>query len=174
MVAKAMSNGYPMGAVVGSRAVMAARGMFISSSYWSDNIGLAASLTTIRDSKRRGRGEPFPRHRRTTAARSTEAIAGAGLTEAPWSAPQRADAAPRSAGRVAAAPSQYALHSGDGAPRRPLPDVVRATLAHTDDDIAHTAAAAYEACRVIKRPGPRRSGRTAALRRRASLRRLVR
>ena len=54
VVAKAMSNGYPMGAVVGSRAVMepAAR-MFISSSYWSDNIGLVASLTTIRELKRR-------------------------------------------------------------------------------------------------------------------------
>ena len=57
VVAKAMSNGYPMGAVVGARSVMepAAR-MFISSSYWSDNIGLIASLTTIRELRRRWRG----------------------------------------------------------------------------------------------------------------------
>jgi glutamate-1-semialdehyde 2,1-aminomutase len=49
-----MSNGYPMGAVVGSRAVMEpAQRMFISSSYWSDNIGLGAALATIRELKRR-------------------------------------------------------------------------------------------------------------------------
>ena len=46
--AKAMSNGYPMGVTVGSRDVMEpASEMFISSSYWSDNVGLAASITTI-------------------------------------------------------------------------------------------------------------------------------
>ncbi len=39
--AKSLSNGYPMAAVVGKREVMepAAR-MFISSTYWSDTIGL--------------------------------------------------------------------------------------------------------------------------------------
>src|SRR5262249_35009996 len=48
--AKSISNGYAMGAVVGSRAVMepAAR-MFISSTYWSDTIGLRAALTTLRE-----------------------------------------------------------------------------------------------------------------------------
>lgn len=52
--AKSMSNGFPMGVVVGSRASMelAAR-MFISSSYWSDTVGLAASLATIRELQRR-------------------------------------------------------------------------------------------------------------------------
>ena len=45
---KAMSNGFPMGAVVGSTKVMEpASRMFLSSSYWSDNIGLAASVATI-------------------------------------------------------------------------------------------------------------------------------
>ena len=54
VVAKAMSNGYPMGAVVGSQAAMEpAAQMFVSSSYWSDNIGLIAALTTIRELKRR-------------------------------------------------------------------------------------------------------------------------
>ena len=54
VVAKAMSNGYPMGAVVGLRNVMEpADRMFISSSYWSDNIGLVAALTTIRELKQR-------------------------------------------------------------------------------------------------------------------------
>ena len=46
--AKAMSNGYPMGAVVGSYESMEpADRMFVSSSYWSDNIGLSASKATI-------------------------------------------------------------------------------------------------------------------------------
>jgi glutamate-1-semialdehyde aminotransferase len=55
VLGKAISNGYPMAAVVGKREVMepAAR-MFISSTYWSDPIGLRAALTTIRELKRRG------------------------------------------------------------------------------------------------------------------------
>jgi len=54
VLAKAMSNGYPMGAVVGSREVMEpASRMFVSSSYWSDTIGLTAALTTVRELKRR-------------------------------------------------------------------------------------------------------------------------
>jgi glutamate-1-semialdehyde aminotransferase len=52
--AKSMSNGYSFGAVVGSRAVMepAAR-MFVSSTYWSDAVGIRAALTTIRELRRR-------------------------------------------------------------------------------------------------------------------------
>ncbi|MBC7855184.1 MAG: aminotransferase class III-fold pyridoxal phosphate-dependent enzyme [Pirellulaceae bacterium] len=52
--AKAISNGYPMAAVVGKRDVMepSAR-MFISSTYWSDTIGLRAALTTIQELRRR-------------------------------------------------------------------------------------------------------------------------
>ncbi len=52
--AKSISNGYPFGAVVGRREVMepAAR-MFISSTYWSDTIGLRAALTTLQEVARR-------------------------------------------------------------------------------------------------------------------------
>jgi len=52
--AKSISNGYPMGAVVGRRDVMepAAR-MFISSTYWSDTIGLAAAIATLKEVQRR-------------------------------------------------------------------------------------------------------------------------
>jgi glutamate-1-semialdehyde 2,1-aminomutase len=54
VLAKAISNGYPMGAVVGRRWVMEPAGrMFISSTYWSDTIGLRAALTTIRELRRR-------------------------------------------------------------------------------------------------------------------------
>ncbi|HMP42296.1 MAG TPA: aminotransferase class III-fold pyridoxal phosphate-dependent enzyme [Roseiflexaceae bacterium] len=52
--AKAISNGYAMGAVVGSHAAMDIAGeLFISSTYWSDAVGLAASLATIRELRRR-------------------------------------------------------------------------------------------------------------------------
>jgi len=52
--AKSLSNGYPMAAVAGRRDVMepSAR-MFISSTYWSDTIGLRAALTTLREVRRR-------------------------------------------------------------------------------------------------------------------------
>ncbi|MBC8351015.1 MAG: aminotransferase class III-fold pyridoxal phosphate-dependent enzyme [Planctomycetes bacterium] len=52
--AKSISNGYPMGAVVGRRDVMeAASQMFISSTYWSDTLGLRAALTTLQEVRRR-------------------------------------------------------------------------------------------------------------------------
>ncbi|MCX8175589.1 MAG: aminotransferase class III-fold pyridoxal phosphate-dependent enzyme [Candidatus Micrarchaeota archaeon] len=46
---KAISNGYPMGAIVGREEVMgAAQETFISSTYWTEGIGPAAALATIR------------------------------------------------------------------------------------------------------------------------------
>jgi glutamate-1-semialdehyde 2,1-aminomutase len=50
--AKAMSNGYPMGAVVGIKDVMqAAQNSFISSSYWTEKIGPVSALATIKKHK---------------------------------------------------------------------------------------------------------------------------
>jgi glutamate-1-semialdehyde 2,1-aminomutase len=47
--AKAMSNGFPMAAVIGTRDVMeAAQSTFISSTSWTDRIGPAAAIATIR------------------------------------------------------------------------------------------------------------------------------
>ncbi|NOX55152.1 MAG: aminotransferase class III-fold pyridoxal phosphate-dependent enzyme [Planctomycetes bacterium] len=47
--AKAISNGFPMGAILGRREVMdAAQRSFISSTYWTDGVGPAAALATIR------------------------------------------------------------------------------------------------------------------------------
>ncbi len=46
---KAMSNGHPMAAVIGKREFMdSAQGSFISSTYWTDRIGPAAAITTIK------------------------------------------------------------------------------------------------------------------------------
>lgn len=46
---KAMSNGYPMAAILGKAHYMkAAQDTFISSTYWTERIGLAASIATIK------------------------------------------------------------------------------------------------------------------------------
>ena len=68
--AKSISNGYPMGAVVGRREVMepAAR-MFISSTYWSDTIGLRAALTNLREIRRRNVPEQLDQLGRTLQSR---------------------------------------------------------------------------------------------------------
>lgn len=47
--AKAISNGYPMGAIIGRKNIMqAAQGSFISSTYWTERIGSVAALMTIK------------------------------------------------------------------------------------------------------------------------------
>ncbi|WP_372998839.1 aminotransferase class III-fold pyridoxal phosphate-dependent enzyme [Sulfurimonas sp.] len=49
---KALSNGYPMATVIGRSSVMeAAQDSFISSTYWTDKIGLVAALETIKKYK---------------------------------------------------------------------------------------------------------------------------
>ena len=51
--AKGMSNGYAMAAIIGKRDVMqAAQDTFISSTYWSDAIGPAATLASIKKMQR--------------------------------------------------------------------------------------------------------------------------
>ena len=46
--AKSLSNGFPMAAIIGRRAVMeSAQQSFISSTYWTEGIGPAAALATI-------------------------------------------------------------------------------------------------------------------------------
>jgi glutamate-1-semialdehyde 2,1-aminomutase len=47
--AKAISNGHAMAAVIGRESVMqAAQGTFVSSTYWTERIGPAAALATLR------------------------------------------------------------------------------------------------------------------------------
>ncbi|MFC1992254.1 aminotransferase class III-fold pyridoxal phosphate-dependent enzyme [Chloroflexota bacterium] len=51
--AKAISNGYPMAAIIGTEDVMqAAQDSFISSTYWTERIGPATALATIRKHRR--------------------------------------------------------------------------------------------------------------------------
>lgn len=49
VTAKAISNGYPMAAVIGKAEIMdAAQTSFISSTYWTEAVGPAAAIATIR------------------------------------------------------------------------------------------------------------------------------
>ena len=53
--AKAMSNGFPSGVILGREAVMdAANDSFISSSYWTDGVGTAAALACVGKMRREG------------------------------------------------------------------------------------------------------------------------
>ena len=50
--AKAMGNGYPIGAIVGSKEIMScAEDTFISSTYWTEDIGFSAAIATIKKHK---------------------------------------------------------------------------------------------------------------------------
>ena len=151
VLAKAMSNGYPMGAVVGAHAVMepAAR-MFISSSYWSDNVGLAASLATIRELKRRDSETQFREIGARLRAALNQAITAAGLDGACtglYTNPAITLNLPDEALR----PQVSTLFIQEMA-RRGVHCYLgfKPTLAHTAQDIEETAVAATAALRLIK------------------------
>ena len=150
--AKAMSNGYPMGCVVGSREAMEpADRMFISSSYWSDNIGLAASVTTISELKRRNSTEFFKEFGEKMAAALQDAVDSVGISAQVTG--------------IHTAPT-LSIEVPDPAMKKPIdtlfiqemakrgvfaPTSFKATMAHTDEDIAITAEAAADSMRVIMR-----------------------
>lgn len=78
--AKSISNGYPMGYVVGKREVMEpAAQMFISSTYWSDAIGTTAALATLHEMRRIDGVEKLQAMGRRFKARISEAIADSEL-----------------------------------------------------------------------------------------------
>lgn len=152
VVAKAMSNGYPMGAVVGSREVMEpADRMFVSSSYWSDNVGLVAALTTIRELKRRDSEARFRKIGEKLRASLIGAIASSGLSGTctglhtnPALAIELPDEALRQKINTLFVQemAKHHIHCTTS---------FNLTLAHTDADIQQTTEAATEALHVIKR-----------------------
>ena len=78
--AKSMSNGYAMGCVVGSREAMEPAGrMFVSSSYWSEAVGLAASVATITELKRRNGPARFKEIGEKVKAALQDAIESVGI-----------------------------------------------------------------------------------------------
>lgn len=96
--AKAISNGYPMAAVIGSRAVMQAiERTFVSSTYFTDRIGPVAALATIRklvriggparlvatgEHMRAGYGELARRHGLAISQRGLPALPSFAFTDA--------------------------------------------------------------------------------------------
>ena len=57
ILGKALGNGYPINAVIGTKTVMeSAENSFISSTFWSDRIGPAAALKTLDVMKKNVRG----------------------------------------------------------------------------------------------------------------------
>lgn len=151
VLAKAMSNGYPMGAVVGSRAVMEpASRMFISSSYWSDNLGLAASLTTIRELEPRDSSRRFEALGTALIERLNQALRESGLAGECggvfWN-PVLHFALPDESLRPAANTifiqemARRGIHCNMS---------FKATLAHTLEEIEITARCAAEAFALIK------------------------
>ncbi len=152
VLAKAMSNGYPMGAVVGSRSVMEpANRMFISSSYWSDNLGLVATLTTIRELQRRDSARRFEVIGESLRTQLNQAIADTGLSGActglfynPAIALNLPDETQR--------PRVNTLFIQEMARRGIHCNLsFKATLAHTETDIQQTAQMASESLRVVKK-----------------------
>lgn len=151
VLAKAMSNGYPMGAVVGSRAVMeSASRMFISSSYWSDNIGLVATLTTIRELQRRDSARRFEEIGETLRTALNQAIAEVGLSGAckglfynPAIVLDLPDESLRAKVNTLFIQemAKRGIHCNMG---------FKATLAHTDTDIQETGRIATEALAIVK------------------------
>lgn len=151
VLAKAISNGYPMGAVVGSRAVMEPAGrMFISSSYWSDNLGLAASLTTIRELERRNSAQRFEELGTALSDRLNQALGEVGLAGACegmfWNPVIHLDLPDESL-----RPAVNTIFIQEMARRGVHCNMsFKATLAHTLEDIERTAHCAAEAFALIK------------------------
>jgi glutamate-1-semialdehyde 2,1-aminomutase len=78
--AKAMANGYPMAAVIGTAAAMeAAQSTFISSTNWTERVGTVAALATIRKCRRERVAAHLVRIGELTMAGWTSAAEEAGL-----------------------------------------------------------------------------------------------
>ena len=78
--AKAMANGYPMAAVIGTSTVMqAAQSTFISSTNWTERIGTVAALATIRKYRRERVAEHLIQIGKLTMAGWAKAADRAGL-----------------------------------------------------------------------------------------------
>ena len=155
VLAKCISNGYPMGAVVGNRTVMEpASRMFISSSYWSDGVGLVAALTTIRELKRRNAQQRFQEIGEALKEQVTAAMQAAGVEgscrgvyanpyiEMKLPGPFNNPIDQRKASTIFIQEmAKRGIHCGTS---------FKATLAHTDEDIVQTGAAAREAFAMIR------------------------
>ncbi|MDD5681327.1 MAG: aminotransferase class III-fold pyridoxal phosphate-dependent enzyme, partial [Candidatus Omnitrophica bacterium] len=71
ILGKALGNGYPIAAIIGKKNIMEAAQMtFISSTYWTERVGLAAALEVIKAFKNRN----VPQHLISTGKRITRGL----------------------------------------------------------------------------------------------------
>ncbi len=146
---KALSNGYPMGAIIGRRNVMqAAQDTFISSSYWTEAIGPVAALATIRKMQRVN----LPRHF-VRIAKKVRSL---------WNGAAEKHGLQISMSEVLAILT-FSLPGADAAEAKTLfvqemlrrgflaSDIFYASLAHTDAHIAKYEKAVYEVFGIIAR-----------------------
>ena len=151
VISKSMSNGYPMGAVVGSREVMEpAKRMFISSQYWSDATGITAALTTIRELKKRNAQERFQTIGEKLRAALNKAIKNSGIAgkcTGAYTNPVLTLDIPKEVDerKVSTLFIQEMAKQGVHCQMN-----FKATLAHSNEDIAQTGKAATKALSVIK------------------------
>lgn len=150
-LAKAMSNGYVMGAVVGRRDVMEPAGrMFISSSYWSDTVGLVAALTTIRELKRRNGPAHFARIGRLLHDGLNAALVNTGLS-ATCSGLDHAPSLHWNLGDPETEKKASTLFMQELSKRGILTyPHLNINCSHTEEDVERTVAAAEETFGIIK------------------------
>ena len=140
--AKAISNGYPMAAIIGKGDVMqGAQETFISSTYWTERIGPTAALATIRKHRRENVGARLMENGRKVQAGWCAAATAAVLPVVVGGMPPLAhfsfDLPDAQALRTLF--TQRMLERGFLAG-----NAVYATFAHTDDHIRHYLSAVGE------------------------------
>lgn len=124
--------------------------MFISRSYWSDNLGLAASMTTLRELERRDSARRFEALGTALIERLNEALREAGLAGACggafWNPALHLDLPDESL-----RPAANTIFIQEMARRGIHCNMsFKATLAHNQEDIEITARCAAEAFALIK------------------------
>lgn len=152
VLAKSLSNGFAMGAVVGRRDVMApAARMFISSTNWSDLVGIRAALATLQEIERRTVPQILADHGRRLqagfnrlAADTNVPVQMAGLPQTPIIEFDTTDGQDASTKRAALFAQEMAK-SGVLFNTHPIH-----SAAHTDDDLDWTLDAARNALKTVR------------------------
>ena len=151
VLAKSLANGYAMGAVVGRREVMEpASRMFISSTNWSDLVGIQAAIATLNEIGRRDVPQKLADYGRRLID-GFNAIAGdLGLAARMSGLPATPRMEFSATERTADSRLLQALYNQEMARRGVLINVhPRHSAAHTDEDLEVTLAATREALAAL-------------------------
>jgi len=149
--AKSLGNGYPMAAVVGRREVMqSAAWMFLSSTNWSELVGIRAALATLAEIRRREVPRQLADFGRRLIEEFNRLAAEVGVQARMVGLPAtpriefHAPSGPSTAGQMAALYFQEMARRGvliNAGPRH--------SAAHGDADLEQTLDASREALRIV-------------------------